>query len=60
MPFDLEMTARKVVALYYKRRGWIGQKSQMMAAGAGTVSYFDQDMTQEDRNVLQYYRARVA
>lgn len=60
VPYDLEMTARKVVSLYYKRRGYIGQRSQMMAAGAGTVSYFEDDMSPEDRAVLHYYSARVA
>lgn len=59
IPFDLEMLARKIVALNYKRTGWIGQKSQSMAGGAGTVNYSDWDMDEQDRKVLQYYRAQV-
>ena len=35
VPFDLEMMARKVVSLNYKRARWIGQRMQAMAQGAG-------------------------
>ncbi len=60
VPFDLEMAARKVVSLTYKRRGWIGQKAQMMAAGAGTITYENWEMDQESNRVINYYQARVA
>lgn len=60
VPPDLEMMARKVVALNYKRKGWIGQTSQAMAAGAGTVSYGQWEMDAQDMNVLDFYKRRVA
>jgi hypothetical protein len=60
VPFDLEMTARKVCALNYKRRGWIGQKSQAMASGAGTLSYGTWEMDQDCERTIHYYDRRVA
>ncbi len=60
VPFDLEMAARKVVALNYKRRQWIGQKSQAMAAGAGTVSFEGWEMDTDCARTIDYYMARVA
>jgi hypothetical protein len=60
VPFDLEMTARKVVALNYKRRQRIDQKSQAMAQGAGTVSFYDWEMDSADARTMNYYQARVA
>ncbi|HVI09586.1 MAG TPA: hypothetical protein VND65_14955 [Candidatus Binatia bacterium] len=60
VPFDLEMAARKVITLNYKRRGWIGQRSQAMAAGAGTVSYGQWEMDADARNTLLYYQRRTA
>jgi hypothetical protein len=59
-PFDLEMCARKVVSLNYKRRQRIDQKSQAMAGGAGTVSFYDWQMDETDMQTLQFYRRRTA
>lgn len=59
-PFDLEMMARKVVSLNYKRRQNIGQKSQQMMNGAGTISFGDWEMMPDDKRVIDYYTARVA
>jgi hypothetical protein len=59
VPFDLEMLARKVVALNYKSRQWIGQKSQAMAAGAGTVSY-DWKLDPIDLATIEFYKRRMA
>lgn len=60
VPFDLEMAARKTVALNYKRRSWIGQKSQAMAAGAGTLTYGTWEMDTQDMRTIDYYTLRVA
>ena len=60
LPFDLEMMARKVVALNYRRRQNIGQKSQAMAQGAGTVSFGEWEMGPDDMRVIEYYKRRVA
>lgn len=60
IPFDLEMLARKIVGLNYRRRGWIGQKSQAMAMGAGTVNYGTWEMDDQDQRVLAYYMTRAA
>lgn len=59
-PFDLEMTARKVVSLNYKRRQRIDQKSQAMAQGAGTVSFYDWEMDGSDKRTIDFYSSRVA
>jgi hypothetical protein len=57
VPFDLEMCARKVVALNYKRTGWLGQKSQSMAHGAGTISFGDWEMDKDcERTICSYER----
>jgi hypothetical protein len=60
VPFDLEMTARKVCALNYKRRSWIGQKMQQLSAGAGMVQYNDFEMEPQDVRTIMYYQRRVA
>lgn len=60
VPFDLEMAARKVVALNYKKRGWIGLRTQAMAAGAGTVSYATWEMEPQDERTIHYYDRKVA
>ena len=59
-PEDLELAARKIAALNYKRTGWIGQRSQAMAQGAGTVNYGTWEMDDQDRATLRYYKRRVA
>jgi hypothetical protein len=59
VPYDLDMLTRKVVALNYKSRGWIGMKSQAMAAGAGTVSY-EWKIDPIDCATIEYYKRRVA
>jgi hypothetical protein len=60
VPFDLEMAARKTVALNYRRRSWIGQKSQAMAAGGGTITFADWEMDKDVERAIQFYMARVA
>jgi hypothetical protein len=60
VPDDLEIVARKTAALNYKRRGWIGQKSQAMAAGAGTISFGQWTWEDDkDRDTIEYYKRRV-
>ena len=59
VPVDLEMSARKVVALNYVRRGWIGQKSQTLAQGGGTTSFGEWEMDADVMQTIQYYRRMV-
>lgn len=40
-PADIEDMCRQMVALNYKRKAWIDQKSQAMANGAGTITFRD-------------------
>jgi hypothetical protein len=54
-PYDLELACRRVVAKNYKTRQWIGQKSQALAQGAGTVSYRDFDIEPEDEKIIVNY-----
>ena len=56
VPDDLEIVARKTVALNYVRRGWIGQKSQALAQGGGTVSFGTWEMDADAENTIKYYR----
>lgn len=60
VPFDLEMAARKTVGLYYKRRGWIGQRSQNMAAGAGSIFFDTSEMEPDVVTTIMYYKRRAA
>jgi hypothetical protein len=53
-PPDVEMACRKMVALAYKERQAIGQKSQAMAQGAGTVTW-DFNLTPEINAVMMAY-----
>jgi hypothetical protein len=56
-PADLQFMSTRVVALSYKQRQSIGQKSQAMAAGAGTVT-FDWRIDDKDwLTIVQYKRA---
>jgi hypothetical protein len=59
LPADLEITARKIVSLAIQSRKAIGQKSQAMGQGAGTTVW-DWTINESDREVLNYYKARVA
>lgn len=59
VPVDLEMAARKTVALNYKRRGWIGQRMQALAQGGGTVSFSTWEMDPDAQRTIYYYRAQV-
>lgn len=54
-PFDVEMAVRQQVALNYKRRGWIGQRSMSMAQGAGTVSYESWELPPSVKSVIDRY-----
>jgi hypothetical protein len=54
-PFDLQQMSTHVVALTYKQRNAIGQKSQSMAQGAGTISY-DWSIDEKDYAVIMNYK----
>jgi len=58
-PLDIEMAVRQMVAVNYKRRSWIDQRSQAMAQGAGTVSFRDWEFPPEVKSVLDHYRRRA-
>lgn len=60
IPFDLEMCVRKQAAWQYKQKGWIGQGSQAMAAGAGTISFSNKVDEQLFWKVIDFYKARAA
>jgi hypothetical protein len=55
VPADIRLAATQMVAVNYKRRQWIDQKSQAMAAGAGTVTYRDWELPPEVERVIQNY-----
>ncbi len=55
VPPDIQLAATQQVALAYKRRSWIDQKSQTMAYGAGTVTYRDWELPPEVRSVISRY-----
>jgi hypothetical protein len=59
VPFDLEMLSRRTVALNYKRKGWLGQSSQSMANGAGTVVYTNKEMEADCEHMIQFYKRRA-
>jgi hypothetical protein len=59
VPFDIELAVRKMVAVNYKRRQWIDQRSQSMAAGAGTISYQSWEIPPEVQSVIDHYRRRA-
>lgn len=62
VPEDLELTARRVCAINYKRTLWIDLVSKMQAVSGGqeTVMKFrDWDMPPEDWNTLRNFR-RIA
>lgn len=54
-PPDVEVAARQMVAVNYKRRSWIDQTSQAMANGAGTTSYRSWELPPEVLSVMDNY-----
>jgi hypothetical protein len=58
-PFDIEMAVRQMVAVNYKRRQWIDQRTQMMAQGAGSIQFRDWELPPEVRSVMEHYKRRA-
>lgn len=58
-PSDIEFLARRAVGLNYHRAQHIDQKSQSMAAGAGTIAFQEWDMPPEYHAVISSYRRRA-
>ena len=54
-PPDIELACCQMVAVNYKRRSWIDQRSQAMAQGAGTVSFRDWELPPEVVSVMVAY-----
>lgn len=59
-PQDIDFAVRKWVALNYKRKGWIDQRSQAMAAGAGTITYRDWEISPDIEAVIFHYTRLAA
>lgn len=55
-PDDIELAVRKWVALNYKRRQWIDQKSQAMAQGAGTITLRDWEFSPDIQALFKQYK----
>lgn len=55
LPADVEEKCRIMVALNYKRRNWIDQSSQALAAGSGTVSYRNWELPPDVVSVMISY-----
>ncbi len=58
-PADIALGTTKMVALSYKQKQWIGQRSQAMAQGAGTVTYDGLVIPKDVEHLIQMY-TRVA
>jgi hypothetical protein len=54
-PPDLELACRRIVSKNYKTRNWIGQRSQAMSGGAGTINFNGFDIEPEDDKILVAY-----
>jgi hypothetical protein len=54
-PPDVQLAVTQMVAINYKRKSWIDQKSQAMSHGAGTVTYRDWELPKEIRSVMVAY-----
>lgn len=54
-PPDITLACLQMVAVNYRRRSWIDQKSQAMAEGAGTVTYRDWELPPEVLRVMRAY-----
>jgi hypothetical protein len=57
-PPDVVEKITELVALNYKRKGWIDQKSQMIQQG-GTVSYRDWKTFPQFEELVEYYMQRA-
>ena len=54
-PYDVELACKQILALTYKKHGWIGQKSRAMGMGAGSESYVDFDVPPMAEAVIVAY-----
>lgn len=55
VPADVQDKVTQMVAVNYKRKSWIDQASQQLAAGAGTVTYRGWEIPPEVERVIQAY-----
>jgi hypothetical protein len=56
-PYDLAEAAGRLVAVQYRRRGWLGQTSQMQP-GIGTTAYSRLETELDTKAVIERYKAR--
>lgn len=54
-PLDVTMAVTKQVAITYKRRSWVDQKSIILPQGGGTTTYRDWELPPDIEHVLQLY-----
>lgn len=54
-PFDLELAAKRIVALNYKRRDWTGELSRSMGIGAGSVRLSATEIDPQDEGIILAY-----
>jgi hypothetical protein len=54
-PQDIAVAVTKQVAIQYKRRGWVDQKSIILPQGGGTANYRDWELPPDIEHVIQLY-----
>ena len=58
-PYDVVQACTEMVSETFRKRNWIGQKSQALAAGGGTVTYVDWAISPYVRGVLSNYTRKA-
>lgn len=58
-PPDVFEKTIKMVAINYKRKGWLDQASQAMAEGAGTITFRSWDLSPDIENVIREYSRKA-
>lgn len=54
-PFDLELAVKRIVAMNYKRRDWVGELSRSMGLGAGSMRFSSWIMDPQDEDIILAY-----
>jgi len=58
-PFDIVQACTEMIGGTFKKRQWIGLRSQAMAAGGGTVTYGDWVVEKPVRRVIENYTRKA-
>lgn len=58
-PYDVGQACVEMIGFTFRKRGWIGLRSQMLAAGGGTVGYQNWVVEPSVKRVIEHYTRKA-